>query len=269
MFKNKHIIITGGSSGLGLAVASLLVKQGAHLSLIARNLSKLEAAKSQLLQQNPKANIQIASLDVNNSEASQNAFTELAQPFGGIDMLINSAGVLKVGRFEDFQLQDFRDVMETNYFGLVSATQAALPFLKIRQGKVVNIASIAGLVGTFGYSPYNASKYAVVGLSEAMRYELKPQGVDVQLICPGEFDTPMVQNIANQRPVENIAHAQTIPPMTVEQVAKDVVKGIASSNFTTIPGFIAKITVAAIRHFPALGRWIGDRVIAKAQRNKL
>ncbi len=265
MFRDKHVVITGGSSGLGLALAHLLAARGARITLMARNRARLDNAVHELRDRNPDIDLMAVSVDVNDEAAAATAIDRIATDRSGIDMLINSAGILRTGYFEELSMQDFRDVMETNYFGLLNTTRAALPHLKISRGRLINIASIAGLTGTFGYTPYSGSKYALVGLTESLRYELKPRGVTVQLVCPGEFDTPMVQGAQDSRSPENIAHVQTIPPLTVEVVAADTLKGIESGRFMIVPGRIARIMTTFIRHFAGASRWLGDRIIAKSR----
>lgn len=272
MFKNKHVVITGGSSGLGLELAHQLAKAGARLTLLARNRSKLEAAEAQLCAQYPKLKIQICSVDVCDKAAITQVINEIAQGHSndnsGIDILINSAGILREGNFEQLPLQDFRDVMEINFFGLINVIHATLPHLKASKGRVVNIASMAGLTGVFGYTPYCSSKHALVGLSESLRYELKPMGVKVHLVCPGEFDSPMVDELDSYRTDENRAHTLTIPKASVEQIAAGTLAGIRSNRFMIIPGLMTAVAAFGLRHFMLVSRWVGDNIIAKIQRKK-
>jgi 3-dehydrosphinganine reductase len=268
MFNNQHIVITGGSSGLGLELARLLAAEGARLTLVARNLSKLEEAASALRQQVSGAKITVLAVDVCNEQAISRAMQQIAEQGQGIDMLINSAGILREGYFEKLAAEDFREVMEINYFGLLNATRAALPFLQQSRGRLVNIASIAGLTGAFGYTSYCASKHALVGLSDTLRYELQPKGIRVHLVCPGEFDSPMVDELDKARTPENRAHAQTIPKAGVEPIARDTLAGIRAGKYLIIPTFPARLVAFAIRHFPRLVRALGDRTIRSAQRSR-
>lgn len=268
MFNNQHIVITGGSSGLGLELARLLAAEGARLTLVARNLSKLEEAASDLCQQLPGAKINVKAVDVCQEQAITLAMQEIAEQGQGIDMLINSAGILREGSFEESPLRDFRDIMEINYFGLLNSTRAALPYLRKSHGQLVNIASMAGLATAYGYSAYCASKHALVGLSEVLRFELKPQGVRVQLVCPGEFDSPMVDSVDQYRSEENRAHTHTIPKASVEAIAADTLAGIRSGKFMIIPGRITRAAAFFARHCPGLMRLVGDRTIARVQRSR-
>ena len=265
MFQDKHVVITGGSSGLGLELARQLVAQGAKLSLVARSESKLDQAASNLHQLQPAARVVVQSLDVRSEESARAGMQQLVLANGDIDIMINSAGILREGPFQSLPMNDFREVMETNYFGLLIATRAALPSLLKTRGRLVNIASMAGLTGAFGYTSYCASKHAIVGLSEALRYELKPKGIIVQLVCPGEFDSPMVDALERTRSPENRAHALTIPKLSVTSVAAATLAGISSNRFLIVPGTLTRWTALALRYFPSLARYLGDATIARIQ----
>jgi 3-dehydrosphinganine reductase len=266
MFNGKHVVITGGSSGLGLELARRLVDQGARVTLMARNQAKLDQAVAELVRRRPGAQVSALSVDVSSEEDARTAMGRAADADGGIDILVNSAGILREGHFEQIPLQEFRDVMDVNYFGVLNATRAALPYLKASRGRLVNIASMAGLVGVFGYTPYCSAKHALVGLSETLRYELTPMGVTVHLVCPGEFDSPMVDALELTRTPENRAHTLTIPKASLEVVAKDTLAGVQSGKFLIIPGFPARATSHAIRLLPGVVRALGDRTVARARR---
>ena len=268
MFQGKHIVITGGSSGLGLELARRLAAEGARLTLIAREPKKLEAAAADVRRHAPAAEVNVQAVDVCDETAIMEVMQQLGESSQGIDMLINSAGILREGSFEESPLRDFRDIMEINYFGLLNSTRAALPYLRKSHGQLVNIASMAGLATAYGYSAYCASKHALVGLSEVLRFELKPQGVRVQLVCPGEFDSPMVDSVDQYRSEENRAHTHTIPKASVEAIAADTLAGIRSGKFMIIPGRITRVAAFFARHCPGLMRLVGDRTIARVQRSR-
>jgi 3-dehydrosphinganine reductase len=253
----KRVVVTGGSSGLGLELATRLAADGARIALIARDEDRLEQARERILDSVPDAVLLTASVDVIDDAALAGAFARLANELGGIDVLINSAGILREGHFELCPGSMFREVMDINYFGVLSCTRAALPHLKEARGKLVNVASIGGLAGVFGYTAYNASKFAVVGLTEALYYELTPQGVSVHLICPPEFDSAMVAAMNESRTAENRAHTLTIPKHDVEAIARDSLAGIARGRFLTVPGRRARLAVALMRHLPRLTRTLG------------
>ncbi len=261
----SNIIITGGSSGLGLELAREYARNGHNLGLIARNVGKLQAVVEELQALSPASNICFQSADVADPQAASEAVGALADTLGGIDILINSAGILREGHFEDIPIEVFHEVMDINLFGIVNVSKAALPFLLRSRGQLVNIASMAAFSGVFGYTPYTASKYALAGFTESLRYEMKPQGVTVQLICPPEFDSPMVEEVNRSRSAENRAHAQMVPVEPVAVIVKGTLKAIESRRYITVTGFRAKIAAFGLRHFPGVTRLLADRVIHKAQ----
>ncbi len=252
-----RVIVTGGSSGLGLQLATRLAVDGASVALVARDRDRLERARERILASVPSALVVTASVDVIDDAAVATAFAWLAGELGGIDMLINAAGILREGYFELCPESMFREVMDVNYFGVLNCTRAALPHLKKARGKLVNVASIGGLAGVFGYAAYNASKFAIVGLSEALYYELEPQEISVHLICPSEFDSAMVAGIDASRTPENRAHTLTIPKHDVDTIACGSLAGIAHGRFLTVPGRRARLAVALMRHLPGLTRRLG------------
>ncbi len=264
-FRDQVIVITGGSSGLGLELARRLAAQGARLTLVARDQARLERAAGALRALPGGATVRTESVDVRDEAAVHACMQRVAEAEGRIDMLVNSAGILREGRVESLPLEDFRDVMEVNFFGLLIATRAALPHLRASRGRLVNIASVAGLTGVFGYTPYCSSKHALVGLTESMRFELAPMGVTVQLVCPGEFYSPMTDELEASRTPENRAHSQTIPKARVESIAAASLAGIQSNRFLVVPGAMTRLVVFAARHFPGLTRALGDRTISRVQ----
>jgi 3-dehydrosphinganine reductase len=268
MFRDQVIVITGGSSGLGLELACRFAAEGARLTLIARDPHKLEHAAQKLHARHRGAHVDVESLDVRDEAAAQACMQRIADAHGRIDLLINNAGILREGHFEKLPLRDFRDVMEVNYFGLLIVTRAALPHLRASRGRLVNIASMAGLTGVFGLTPYCASKHALVGLTESLRYELRPTGIKVHLVCPGEFDSPMVDELDRYRTPENRAHSLTIPKASAAAIADATMAGIRADRFLIVPGAATGLAVFAIRHFPALMRAFGDRTIRRVQRER-
>ena len=185
-----HCVITGGSSGLGLEIARQLVPSGVAVTLVARNESRLQEAADALRQNTTSAQINVLSLDVADPVATRSAFADLAATTGRIDTVINSAGILIEGHAERLTIDDFYTVMNVNFFGTVNACNAALAAFGERPGTIVNVSSVAGLIGVFGYTAYCSSKHAIVGYTRALAYEVEPRGVRVVLVCPGERWAP-------------------------------------------------------------------------------
>jgi 3-dehydrosphinganine reductase len=264
MFKNKTILITGGSSGLGLGLAQALLEKGARLILLARTPEKLEQAKERLLKSIPGGNVDIIPVDVSDREALQEALHDALQRQPSLDMVINNAGILREGYFEKLAVTDFKEMFGANYFGALYITQITLPYLKKSRGRLINVASVAGLTGGFGLSAYGSSKYALIGLTETLRCELKPQGVTVQVVCPPEFLSPMVEELDTYRTPENLAHTIMIPRLSLDTLVKETIKGIEKNKFKIIPGWRTRLMLLGAQHFPGISRFFADQVIKKA-----
>jgi short-subunit dehydrogenase len=191
--RGKVIVITGGSRGLGLAMAEELGRAGAKLALCARDSEELERARNLLLQRHcvrdPK-NIFLAAADLRKVEEAEWLILETFRHFGRIDILINNAGIISVGPVENQTLEDFRDAMDANFFSGLHCTLAVLPEMLARHsGTIVNITSIGGKVAVPHLLPYVASKFAAVGLSEGLSAELRAKGIRVTTVCPGLMRT--------------------------------------------------------------------------------
>lgn len=258
-----HCVITGGSSGLGLEIARRLVHRGVAVTLLARNASRLDEAAEGLRRQTLGATVGVLSVDVSDAEAADAAFTELAATAGPIDTLINSAGILVEGHAERLTVADYRTVMDVNFFGTVNACRAALATFGDRGGTLVNVSSVAGLTGVFGYTAYCSSKHAIVGYTRALSYELEPRGVRVVLACPGEFDSPMVDALDASRTPENREHTLTIPKLSVGHVASEIINGVTSGRRMIIPGRRTRAAVLGNRLLPGVADAVARRRIAR------
>lgn len=256
MFEGKYVVITGGSSGLGLALAKKLAAKGAIITIVARSKEKLQTAKAEIARAGGR--VHVFSSDVSKIESITEAFQKINNEVGPPDILINSAGILREGYFDKLPVETFREVIETNYFGVLYSIKAALPYIIKQRGRIVNISSVAGLLGVFGYTTYCSSKFALVGLSESLRYEMKPLGVGVHLVCPSEFVSPMTLDLNDTRSPENKVHTLTIPEYDVDTIVKDTIRGIEKGKFLIIPGLLCRLTVLGARHFPAITRFVSD-----------
>jgi len=260
MFTAKTIIITGGSSGVGEKLARRLVRRGARLALVARDKKKLENVRASLLSEAPQ-NQQVAafSCDVADPRAVTETVARIKDTLGPPDILINSAGILTEGYFENQDLETFRRVMDINFFGTLHCIQAVLPYFKKNGGgRIVNICSVAGLMGVFGYSAYCASKHAVAGLTAALRIELTHQNIIVHIVLPPEFDSPMVDAVNLYRSPENRAMAHTLPVLSADQVADEIIAGIEKNRYEIIPGLATRVMTRFEKLFPGMGRSVVD-----------
>jgi len=268
MFTQKVVIITGGSSGLGKELAVRLLRRGAHLALIARDKAKLEAVRHALPANMPAGQkVGIYSCNVCDPALVEKTFRAITDEIGSPDILINCAGILREGYFEKQPIEYFHETMNINFFGPLHCIKGVLPYFKQKgNGRIVNISSMAGLIGVFGYTTYCSSKHALVGLTHTLRSELKPLNIHVQLACPGEFESPMVDTLNTYRTLENMAVTHTIPVMKIHRVADSVVKGMEKGTYMIIPGLMARSIDRFSRWFPALSRMIADMRLNKVYR---
>lgn len=191
--QDKVVLITGSSRGLGLALAEEFGRHGAKLILTARDPDELERARLLLLKKGAVRdayNLFVVPADLRSLEEAERLVQLATGHFGRIDILVNNAGVITVGPIENQNAQDFRDVMDSNFFTGVHCALSVLPQMLARKdGAIVNITSIGGKVAVPHLAPYTASKFAAVGFSEAMNAELRCKGIRVTTVCPGLMRT--------------------------------------------------------------------------------
>lgn len=193
----KAAIITGGSKGLGLAMAAGLASAGADILLVSRSSQEGEAA-AQYLINSFGIKAFFFSADVTNPQHAQNIVAKAMEIFGNIDILINSAGINIRGAIDELSDEDFKKVMEVNVNGTWLCCRAVTPYMKkSRSGKIINLASTLGLIGLANRTPYASSKGAVVQMTKALGLELAPFNINVNAICPGPFLTEMNIPIAD------------------------------------------------------------------------
>lgn len=187
-YAGRVAVITGGSRGLGLLLARQLKRQGARVVLLARGREELGRAFHEL--DYPRGSLLAIPCDVADRAQVQHAIDSALHYFGRIDVLINNAGVIQVGPLAQMTYDDFQRAMNTHFWGTLHCTEAVLPHMRQRRGgRIINIASIGGLVAVPHLAPYAASKFAVVGYSDAIRSELASSGIRVTTVCPGLMRT--------------------------------------------------------------------------------
>jgi NAD(P)-dependent dehydrogenase (short-subunit alcohol dehydrogenase family) len=187
-FRGRTVLITGGSRGLGLEIARQLASEGANLVLVARSESELESAARELQSEGAKVLTVVA--DVTSKSDCERAVKAASERFGSLDALVNDAGIIQVGPLEHMSDDDFKSAVDLHIYAPLFMSRAALPHLKKgRVGRIANIASFGGLVAMPHMAPYAASKFGMVGLSDALRHELAKDGVRVTTICPGIIRT--------------------------------------------------------------------------------
>jgi len=252
------VLITGGSSGIGLALAEQCAARGAAVSIVARDPDRLEAARAGI----GGAPVAAAPADVTDPAALDAAFAVLVAAHGPIDVLVTCAGSATPGRFVDLDDAVFRDQMEVDYFGTLHAVRAVVPAMVQRQhGHVVLVASTVAFVGIYGYSAYAPAKHAVRGLAETLRPELRPHGITVACAYPPDTDTPGFARENEQKPDVTRRISGGIAPRSAASVAAAMVKGIEADRLV----ITADPTTAALARAggvmgPVLRRWL-DRYV--------
>jgi 3-dehydrosphinganine reductase len=238
-FFGQKALITGGSSGIGLALARQLVARGASVWLVARTEAKLAAVCKELKAAtvDPSQKVGFTPADVAVESQARAAVEQAAKALGELDLLINSAGIAHPGYFQEMDPKIFRQTMETNYFGTLNMTRAVVPEM-IRRGKghIVNISSGAAFLALFGYSAYAPSKWAVRGLSDVLRYELKRFGIRVTIAMPPDTDTPQLTEEKKLRPPELAIIASTGTVYPAEKVAREILSGVEHNRYIVITG---------------------------------
>lgn len=218
----KHVIVTGGSQGIGAAVAREAAAHGAHVSLIARGESALRATAESIA---PTA--RWSACDVTDHEALAKTIAALESDAGPCDVLVCCAGVALPGRFLDVPLQELEDQWRVNMWGAAAAVASIAPGMAERgAGHLVLVSSTAGILGVPGYTGYAATKFAIRGFAESLRYELEPLGVKVTVLYPPDTKTPGFDAENLRKPPETAAISGAIRPFAATKVAEKLVYGI-------------------------------------------
>jgi 3-dehydrosphinganine reductase len=271
-FNGKVALITGGSSGIGLALAKKLAARGAHTWILGRDPVKLARALEQMqaCKQSPDQRFGCLAADVADADQVARAVAQLESDAGTPDLLITCAGVTHPGYVEELDLQIFRDMIDIDYLGTVYAVKAVLPgMLRRASGAIVTISSVAGFLGSFGYTAYGAAKYAVRGFTDTLRAELKPRGIQVSVVFPPDTDTPQLAYENQFKPFETRELAGNLKAMSADDVAETILRGVVHGRYTIIPGFEGKFFYRLTGIVGDLTYPIMDRMIADAKKKKV
>ncbi|MDZ7963839.1 MAG: SDR family oxidoreductase [Nostoc sp. DedSLP03] len=267
----KHAIITGGSSGIGKAIAKLLVQSGSSISIIARTQTQLNSTKAELetFKTDPNQQILVISADVSEREQVENAIASAIIQLDVPDLLITSAGIAHPGYFAELPVTIFEQTMAINYFGTLYSIKAVLPSM-MHQGKghIVVISSGVGLIGLYGYTPYSPSKFAVRGLAESLRGELKTAGIHISIVYPPDTDTPQLAAENKTKPMETKLITQSAQTMTAEKVAFDILLRVKRKVFAITPGIEMSLLLQFHSFFAPILQWYFDRVVWRSRNIK-
>ena len=214
--------------------------EGAHLSLVARDAARLEAARERVrpFSADRGQKILLYPADVMDRIMVEKTFSAIVQDQGPPDLLVTSAGVVTPGRFMELPVEVFERTMAVNYFGTLYAVRAALPsMIEKKKGRLVLISSGAGLIGTYGYSSYSPSKFALRGLAESLRGELRLKGIGVSIVYPPDTDTPQLREENRRKPEAAKRITGTARTRSPEMVARKILEGIEKGAFAITPGW--------------------------------
>jgi NAD(P)-dependent dehydrogenase (short-subunit alcohol dehydrogenase family) len=255
-FRGKVVLITGGSRGLGLVLAREFLKEGAQVAICARDQEELRRADEELSR---FGDVLAIVCDITDQDEVEQMASGVRNHFGRVDVLVNNAGVISVGPIESMNIEDFDEAMRTHFWGPLHSILAVLPEMKSqRRGRIVNISSIGGKISVPHLVPYSASKFALVGLSEGLRAELKKDGIFVTTVCPGLMRTGSPRNaeFKGQHRLEYawfaVSDSLPIISMDVERAAKKIVKACRYGVAEVILSVPAKLAVAFHGLFPGL-----------------
>ncbi|MUP39759.1 SDR family oxidoreductase [Labilibaculum euxinus] len=250
--KQKIVVITGASSGIGKALALEFASRGSKIVLAARNLEKLKEVEESILALGNE--VLAVKTDVSVEEDCKNLITETVNRFGGVDVLINNAGISMRALFTDLDLSVIKNLMDVNFWGTVYCTKFAMPYITKSKGSVVGVISIAGYIGLPARSGYSASKYAIRGFLDTLRVENLKTGVHVLVAAPG-FTASNVRNVAltADGSMQGETPRDESKMMSAEECARLIAIAVVKRKRELIMTFMeGKLTVWLKKWFPSL-----------------
>ena len=263
-FKNKVVVVTGAASGIGAAICRRFAREGARIGLldIDEKGAQAEADKLRAI----GAGAVGIRCDVVNEDECTSAMKEIFDLYGGIDVLVNNAGITQRSAFVDTQISVYRRVMEVNFFGSLHCTKAALASLIERKGVIIVIESLAGITPLLGRTGYCASKHALHGFFTSLRSELRNTGTHIMLVCPGFVETSL-QSRALGGDGRVTTHPQSMvgKPVSAESVAGRIYKGAVNRNHLLVLTPVGKLTYWIHRFAPRLY----ERLMARQLKEEL
>lgn len=248
-FKDKVVVVTGGTDGIGRALVDALINHGAKVATCSRHHDKLYKLQSEY----PSAFLHTMVADVSNENDCRRFMETTVKSFGGIDILINNAGVSMRALLKETTPDVIKKVMDINFYGTVYCTKYALDSIIARKGTIVGVSSIAGYRGLPGRSGYSASKFAVQGWLEAIKTELMGEGVHVMWVCPG-FTTSNIRNTALNKDggSQGESPMDESKMMSAEECARHILTAVSRKKRTLVLTFTGKRTVFMQKFFPKM-----------------
>jgi 3-dehydrosphinganine reductase len=216
----------------------------------------------------PAQSFDSRALDVTDHAAVQAVMGEAVKSFGTPDILINCVGRALPHYFEEINFAQFDETMKVNLYGIWNCVSTLVPHMKSKGGIIVNTSSMCGFLGVFGYTDYCASKFGIIGLSQALKQELRRYKIKVSVLCPPDTDTPGFATENLTKPEETKAVSGSASIMSPDDVAKELIKGIEHNRFMIIPGTEGKIAYFMQRYAPSVLDWVMQSAIRKVHKGK-
>jgi 3-dehydrosphinganine reductase len=266
--KDKIAVVCGGSKGIGKEAAREIVLLGGSVCIIARDAGPLEDAVCALnaMVRHESQFVETIACDTTNIECLQPLLTGFVQQHGVPDYLINAVGYAYPQYVQELTLNDYRACMETNYYGQLIPILVLMPhFMAARKGHIVNVSSMMGYFGIMGYAAYAPTKFAIVGLTEALRHELKPYNISFSILYPPDTDTPGFEKENQTKPKECAMMSSTVKLLSAGQVAESLVAGMIQRRYAILPGEAGFVWIMN-RYFPSLVRWVIDIQFSQARK---
>jgi 3-dehydrosphinganine reductase len=270
-FQGQHAIITGGSSGIGKATACQLAAQGANVTIVARSADRLATAKVEIEQARASSEQQVVTIsaDVSDRAQAEQAVQQAVAQLGVPDIVMTSAGMVQPGLFQDLPVESFEKTTALNYLGTVYVLKAALPgMIERKRGHIVLISSGAGLIGIYGYTSYCPTKFALHGLAQALRAELRPSGIGVMVVYPPDTDTPQLAEENRTKLEETRRINGTAKVLQPEEVSNAIINGIRRNRFSITPGLEMSVLSRLSSLIEPAMNWYMDSVVRSVQRER-
>ncbi|TFF90403.1 MAG: SDR family NAD(P)-dependent oxidoreductase [Promethearchaeota archaeon] len=267
-FEGKNAILCGASTGIGKACAKEFVQLGGNVVIIARRIEVLKQAieEIQKLKSNSDQTVEYISCDTTDMDALKPLLEDYIKKNGVPDYLFNVVGIAIPGYIEEYTLDDFKKNMNINYYGQLVPILCLLPhFMEKKKGYIINFSSMMGYMGMMGYGAYCPTKFAIVGLSEVLRNELKPYGIKISIVYPPDTNTPGLSTENEGKPKECEMMSETGGLLEPEEVAEHIINKVLKNKFHISPGMSKPIRYIN-RLFPKLVRWFMDRDYKKARK---
>lgn len=261
---NKVVLITGASSGIGLALSWVAAKNNCNLMLTGRNQDALNNLKIEIHNRFPNSQVQILAGDISNEPFCHDLIKNCIQHFNKIDVLINNAGMSMRGLLNDTDLSVLKRLMDVNFWGAVYLTKNALPYLLQSQGSVIGVSSIAGFKGLPARTGYSSSKFALQGFLESLRNENHKTGLHVLIACPGYTESNIRKTALNANgEIQGETPLNESKLMSAEEVAEKIWQAYEKKSWYIIMTLQGKLAVWINKLWPRLADWLTYRVISK------